>query len=313
MNFSDHNSMFCVMYHYIRESEKSKLKCLDRADFIQQLDFLEETYGVVKREQYDDILNGKYFGGAILTFDDGLKEHYSRVSDILEERGYLGIFFINTNPQANNLPCSVHLLHFLLANYSHEEIQSADSYMEISNEIKATKRMDFSSQWSVIGADEFTKELKTFFNYRKNSDSEAKICNLFFELTQSSVSQFSREWYLNESEIVSLHNRGFVIGCHTVSHPLLSEVSKEELEREISESTIYLNTILGKTCEVFSYPFGGKESYSEDAIKSLESLDYKLGFSVSDELMDRDYFKRRFEIPRINCNRLPFGASRSSC
>ncbi len=60
------------------------------------------------------------------------------------------------------------------------------------------------------------------------------------------------------------------VGAHTVSHSMLSALSKEEQEEEIRLSREYLENIVEKPITVFSYPFGGQGTYNNETIDILK-------------------------------------------
>ena len=63
-------------------------------------------------------IEGKYHPKrdlCLLTFDDGLKEHYAEVMPILRERNIQGLFFIITRCPEEGRVVSVHKNHFLMA------------------------------------------------------------------------------------------------------------------------------------------------------------------------------------------------------
>ena len=62
--------------------------------------------------------------------------------------------------------------------------------------------------------------------------------------------------YLNDNQVRELDAQGFQIGCHSMTHPYLSDLAQPELEREIVESKVLIETILGHSIEHFSCPGG---------------------------------------------------------
>ena len=71
--------------------------------------------------------------------------------------------------------------------------------------------------------------------------------------------RLGRDDYMDWQQIKELSDSGLVtIGCHSMTHPNLSEIlSEEELKREICQSKLLLEGVLGKGVDLFSYPFGG--------------------------------------------------------
>ena len=62
--------------------------------------------------------------------------------------------------------------------------------------------------------------------------------------------------YLNASQVRDLDAQGFQIGCHSMTHPYLSDLPEPELKREIMDAKLHIETILGHSIEHFSCPGG---------------------------------------------------------
>ena len=109
-----------AMYHYVRDNEKEgtpNLKSLDFKKFQQQLDWLCKNFEPLSFQVYNDcIKNSKAFPNKtfMLTFDDGLKDHYSHVFTELRQRKLWGFFFVNSKVYLEKEPLEVHMTHFIL-------------------------------------------------------------------------------------------------------------------------------------------------------------------------------------------------------
>jgi peptidoglycan/xylan/chitin deacetylase (PgdA/CDA1 family) len=62
--------------------------------------------------------------------------------------------------------------------------------------------------------------------------------------------------YLNAGQVRDLDAQGFQIGCHSMTHPYLSDLPEPELKREIADAKLKIEEILGHTIEHFSCPGG---------------------------------------------------------
>jgi peptidoglycan/xylan/chitin deacetylase (PgdA/CDA1 family) len=62
--------------------------------------------------------------------------------------------------------------------------------------------------------------------------------------------------YLTADEVRQLDGTGFEVGCHSMTHPYLSDLSDAELGREIVDAKIQIEQILGHGIEHFSCPGG---------------------------------------------------------
>jgi peptidoglycan/xylan/chitin deacetylase (PgdA/CDA1 family) len=62
--------------------------------------------------------------------------------------------------------------------------------------------------------------------------------------------------YLNAIQVRELDALGFEIGCHSMTHPYLCDLSDPELKREIVDAKIHIENILGHPIYHFSCPGG---------------------------------------------------------
>jgi peptidoglycan/xylan/chitin deacetylase (PgdA/CDA1 family) len=62
--------------------------------------------------------------------------------------------------------------------------------------------------------------------------------------------------YLDADQVRKLDAQGFEIGCHSMTHAYLSDLPEPELKREIVDSKIRIEALVGHTIEHFSCPGG---------------------------------------------------------
>jgi peptidoglycan/xylan/chitin deacetylase (PgdA/CDA1 family) len=62
--------------------------------------------------------------------------------------------------------------------------------------------------------------------------------------------------YLNAGQVRDLDAQGFEIGCHSMTHPYLSDLAEPELKREIVDAKLQIEQIVGHPIEHFSCPGG---------------------------------------------------------
>jgi peptidoglycan/xylan/chitin deacetylase (PgdA/CDA1 family) len=85
------------------------------------------------------------------------------------------------------------------------------------------------------------------------------ICTGF--IGTEAVPHWDAEWgvpsrWMTWAQVIDLRRRGFEIGAHTVTHPDLGRIAKEEARREGLESRLTLEKQLGEPVPLFCYPFG---------------------------------------------------------
>jgi len=120
-----------VMYHYVRDLPRTRypaIKGMLLADFERQVRELAETFEMAPLETALAYLEGAYRPRrdlCLLTFDDGLKEHYRDVTPILSDLRIQGIFSAITACLEERVVVPVHMNHFLMAALDFAEYQGA--------------------------------------------------------------------------------------------------------------------------------------------------------------------------------------------
>lgn len=70
--------------------------------------------------------------------------------------------------------------------------------------------------------------------------------------------------WMSWTQVGELREQGFEIGAHSVTHPDFSGLSREEALVELGESKAALEDLLGEPVDLFAYPFGGPEHFTDD-------------------------------------------------
>ncbi|MFC1631071.1 polysaccharide deacetylase family protein [Candidatus Omnitrophota bacterium] len=79
---------------------------------------------------------------------------------------------------------------------------------------------------------------------------------------------------LSWDEIRRMDQAGIRFGSHTKTHPLLSALSKTEIERELLGSKNRIEQQLGHQIDSFAYPFGGYGSFNGLTKQVLKNAGY---------------------------------------
>lgn len=115
---------------------------------------------------------------------------------------------------------------------------------------------------------------------------------------------------MTSAQVKALHRAGMQIGAHTVSHPILARLSRDEARREIAGSKESLEHLLGERVGLFAYPNGKPGAdYNDDSVAIVRELGFDSAVSTAwgaaRQTVDR------FQIPRFtpwDRTRLRFGA-----
>jgi peptidoglycan/xylan/chitin deacetylase (PgdA/CDA1 family) len=97
-------------------------------------------------------------------------------------------------------------------------------------------------------------------------------------------------------ELRALEARGFSVGAHTVTHPILPKTTDDQAQGEIIESWQRVRQELTRPLPVFAYPNG---SYGTREIEILAMLDFRAAVTTRGAYASAERNMARFEIPRF--------------
>lgn len=271
------------MYHYVRNNILENTPCLNSLDiniFTSQLDWLLENLSPLSFEKFNYCIktNTEFPPGSfLLTFDDGLQEHYRYVYPEIKKRNLIGFFFINTGVYTSNAPMCVHIIHFLC------EKLGETKFIEILNQ----KLSDYDV---VTENNEFTTlyqydqkpmaELKKILNYSLDYNIRDTILNdLYLEYFPDN-NQFIKKTYLSLDEMKEMQSNKMIFGAHTVSHKVLSRLTKDQQYEELSQSKQFLTKNLDLEDVLFSYPYGHRGTYNRTTLDLLHRLGFHSAFNT---------------------------------
>lgn len=100
--------------------------------------------------------------------------------------------------------------------------------------------------------------------------------------------------YLSATQLRELGGEGFEIGCHSMTHPYLTDLDQNELRREICEAKSQLEQITGRPVHHFSCP-GGR--YDHRVVTMARAAGYKTLATSRIEANSRNTDK--FELGRV--------------
>ena len=250
------------------------------ASFIEDLDFFCTHYTPVSIELlYQIVHENKPIDKPVfhLTFDDGLKELYSTIAPILEERKIPATIFLNTNFIDNK-----ELFYRYKVSLVIDEIKTANN----PSHLRAIKQiLDFEgSNWE-------GKLLSLKYKDQMVIEEIAGILSIDFNKFLS-----INQPYLSTNEIQDLISRGFTFGSHSIDHPLFNEINAEEKRRQVTDSFALLEKQFNIKDKYFSFPFSDEGITIDFFDWMFNAQNCKLSFGTSG--LKKDYSK--FILHRIS-------------
>ena len=244
-------------YHSVSNQSLSHISPLYRhksvSEFEADLDFLLKHFQPVSLEDVHAFSKGeKQFSKPSfhLTFDDGLREVYSKVFPILQKKGIPATVFVNPDFVGNKA---------LFFRY-----KAALLIDELKN-LRIDKLPIFPFDLSIKTREKWIGWiLAARYHQSEQLDQLAILLNVDFVKFLAETKP-----YLNLDELKILSQNGIEIGEHSMNHPLYRLISVEEQIRQTTESVAWVKQHFKPKILAFSFPF------TDDGVKNefFEKLD----------------------------------------
>ena len=86
---------------------------------------------------------------------------------------------------------------------------------------------------------------------------------------------------MTSHDVKKMHGAGMQIGAHTVNHPILARLTREEAYLEIQRSKVTLEGLLGVRIGLFAYPNGKpEEDYNAQSVDVVRELGFDAAVST---------------------------------
>ena len=277
-----------MMYHYIRDpgdvaEAGSGIPGLPVKTFEAQLDGLAKQYTFVTWPdvrlalQEEKPLPGS---ACLLTFDDGVCDHYFNAFRILRERKLSGLFFVMDRHDADGLILA-HKIHFLLAKLG--LIALRDAIWEKLNSgqreqfLQAEKK--YRLRYPPVSLDSQINLLKAVLQRDLSGEVDPILSNLFADYV-GSESEMARSYYLNSDQLREMVAGGMHFGGHSRSHPWFDWIDAGAQAKEIKASADWVGQFEPGPW-AFAYPYGG---LSDDSPNLLEEHGFLAAFTTRTQL-----------------------------
>ena len=95
-------------------------------------------------------------------------------------------------------------------------------------------------------------------------------------------SDWQRELYtlMDWDEVRQWRSFGIDIGTHTVSHPILSSLSPDEVRQQLAACKTKIEQETGTPCFAIAYPNGGEADFNAEIMDECRKLGFRIGFNL---------------------------------
>ncbi len=221
------------------------------------------------------------------TFDDGYRDNFDVANPILESRNIRATFFVvSAFVGRNDSPW-------------YDRLGRSCSYL-LSQDRRGQGLLDetlserFGQQW---GTDSIVKshDVGTIVNEVKalSPDDREKLIQRTSEAAAScGFVEGNSDRIMSRDQLRSLANDGHEIGSHTKTHPILTQLSPDEIEGELRESRDFLSETIDSDVRSIAYPNG---DFNEIVVTKCRQVGYHLAATTLSGLNEpqRDPFRLR--------------------
>jgi peptidoglycan/xylan/chitin deacetylase (PgdA/CDA1 family) len=200
----------------------------NRDQIRQEIDVLGRLFEFIHHDQLVDRLKTKGRRPfCLLTFDDGKKINALETAKELEKSGVPAVFYLVTEAVSTGKPLWFDVRNALVkAPLTREEKQIMAGLKGLSMDRRGVLLDGLAEKYQVLP-----------------------------DLSDPFVAPMSWE------DAGDLHEKGFTIGAHTCSHPVLTKETREVACCEIRDSIAQVSERIGTRCASFAFPNG---SYTDD-------------------------------------------------
>tara|TARA_B110000211_G_scaffold228687_1_gene285287 strand:+ start:498 stop:1508 length:1011 start_codon:yes stop_codon:yes gene_type:complete len=291
------NGLYCFNYHRIGEASLTEydpnvFSC-NEAHFAEHMQYIKKCFTIVTLEDLPVIFKGKITDKryALITFDDGYIDNYTKAFPILLKSEISATFFLATNFMNN------------------AEIPWWDkiAYLVRHAEVDEIKLNNWPDRITLSKEDVPTSIRKVLDVVKINNGST--IEEILIELHQKLQTPNSKlcdqePLFMTWDMAREMSAAGMEFGSQTCSHRILSHLSIEEQDYEAKTSKVLIEKELNTNIKAFAYPVGGKDSFTAETVKIIKKY-YQVSFSFISGINTSKQLNE-FSIERIsvdsNCN-----------
>ena len=295
---------FVIMYHYVQNIEKERfpnLHARSNLEFDTQIDYLDENFQIVPAVDLTFQSNKKI----VLTFDDGLKDHYKNVFPRLIKKNLVGQFFVSSAPLLRSIVLDVHKIHLLLASQNidvlFKQLQDRIRGESLLENVNEDSYKDEKVRFDNIKVLTFKRLLQRDLPKEVRKQALGSIFDHYFPGEESLI---SNHLYMSIGELKEMKRVGMVIGNHTESHQWLSYLEIEEALQEVENCENFLieSDLVTKDEKLIAYPYG---DISMNLMNELDRLGYKIGYTTQPTYLKQNELNPLM-VPRLDTNELPY-------
>ena len=303
-----------VMYHYVRDPARTSypnVKALLTDEFEQQLAYIARTYEVVALQDVVCAVQGGPSlpqDACLLTFDDGLIDHYETVLPRVSALDMPAAFFPPGLPIVERVLLDVHKIQFILA-AAPDPAEVVAAMLERLERMRATEALPSSAELRAEHErqDRFDTPavmlIKGVLQHGLAPHVRAQLVDdLFASFVHEDAYEFANELYMSVEHLRELVRQGMDVGGHGWSHVWLETLSAQAQLEEIRGTVDLLGLVYGTPPDDWTmcYPYG---SYNTHTLALIRRYGAAVGLTTVPGVAPD--LQSPLELARLDTNDLP--------
>lgn len=252
-------------------------------DFARQMAHVCARYSVVSMQQVLEAAQGKALPPRplLITFDDATRDFAENALPVLRRYNLPAAVFV-----ATAYPDQPERVFWWDALYAATEHAAQNGQAQVETSLGRLPMQPASARKA-----SFTT-LREHIKALPHAQAMQFVGDLCEKLGAPKLQNDVLSW----QELRQLAKQGVMLGAHTQTHPMMSQISAQEIRQETAGSLHDLRREIGDVLPIFAYPSGG---YTAEVIQLLREEGIQLAFTTQrghNRLSDTDWM----QIKRIN-------------
>ena len=248
-----------IVYHRVGSKDAWSLDSVSVQGFEAQIKYLNKYYNILSLSELTELIQEKKplpKRVVVLTFDDCYKDIYLYAYPILKKYSAPATIFLTPGHIGTGNLFWWDKIGYVLWN---TKLKSLD--LGELRDVSLNSPKDKLSAISLI-----VGRFKRVPEEEKNALIEKliHISGVFFP------TGIEREVISSWDEVKEMSENGIDFGAHTITHPILTKVSPDQMRYEITQSKKEIVEKLGRPVTSFSYPNGMPADYNSETINILK-------------------------------------------
>ncbi len=218
-----------------------------------------------------------------LTFDDGYADNHDLAWPVLRKHGLPATLFVTTGTVGG-----AKLLWFRRVAFIFETAQPKELPVTVG-----PWTFPLDTEGDRVASAQRTAEALKKMPAAQREEVIAEMAEAFGVTDFSPLQREMVTW----DQLRAMDAAGFSVEAHTVTHPILSAEGIDEAAREIAESREVLSAELRRPVELFAYPNGKTEDFTDDVARAVERAGFRAAFTA--EFHAASPANDPYKVPRV--------------